>query len=558
LTSPGPIGGTTPGAASFTTLAVSGGATLSGATLGTTAGSSSLALSVPVNTGNISRLEVAFLRYNNGTDWQTATTRLQQVVDFTTMSYIDFNPPGEPWGLAIGVGNGTTSPQEVLRFRYGGADLIRPYTGFSYDSYASQHVAFTKKAGGYSYYFRKSDTGASDGPNLTTLFEIHDNGDTVTSGVAYSPLSRVTNNYAQTQLLTDQGRGWRLITESHGNTFGDLVLQGTVDNYITSFVTPLTLKTNGDVEMSGSVITGQRLEINKFATADSVGYIDICAQPGSDADARIWRDGGANGGFSIQNGGNGNLGFYTGGAAGQPWTANKGFHINGSNGTLYLTNGLALENSQALHFRDTGGSYPYMLTQADNNWVFYGSGSTGAPRPIMSCIMRSDTEPFRFYVPLEVEGNPVGGPGSIVKTVSAESTTFATMTAVIPADDTIPQNTEGTLVLSAPISTTADFRIIRVRVSLYGSVNVAGATITAAVCFNQSHAQHAFATAVPAANYAVSMHSECQLSVGVAGTYTVFVRIGPSSGTLSLNGLNGTRRYGGVARCSLVLEELGA
>ena len=92
------------------------------------------------------------------------------------------------------------------------------------------------------------------------------------------------------------------------------------------------------------------------------------------------------------------------------------------------------------------------------------------------------------------------------------------------------------------------------------AVNAAnsGATITAAVCFNGSHAQHTFGTAVPAANYAVSMYSECTLSVGVAGTYTVSVRVGPSSGTLTLNGVNGARRYGGTATRSLVLEEIRA
>ena len=378
---------------------------LTGKTLGNAAGASVLSFGLGTNTGNNSRLEVSFLRHTNGGDWTTATTRLQSVVDVTSQAYIDFNPPGEPYGLGLGVGTDSGASVEVFRFKKNGADVVRPYTGFSYNSYASQHVAFTKKAGTYSYYFRKSDTGASDGPNLATLFEVRDNGDIWNPGAAYCGFGYVLNDYAQTRWTTGSGKGWRAYTDSAGATFGDFYLQGSNDSFVSSFVTPFILRTNGDVHMPGGVLTGQRFEINYFAAGDQPGYIDIHAQPGSDADTRIWRDAGANGGFAIQNGGTGNLGFYAGGTAGQPWTANKGFHINGTNGTLYLTSGLALENHQAINFRDAGGSFPAMLTQTDNNFVFYGTNSTGGARSIFGCFMRSDSSAFHLRVPLKVSDN---------------------------------------------------------------------------------------------------------------------------------------------------------
>lgn len=428
-----------------------------------------------------------------------------------------------------------------------------------YNSYSSQHVAFTKKAGTYSYYFRKSDTGASEGPNLATLFEVRDNGDTWNPGAAYCGLGYVLNDYAQTRWTTGSGKGWRALTESNGNNHGFFIIQGSADGFQTSFINPLILGTNGSVQVPNWLEVGSYIEVNKFNTVASPGWIDISAQPGSDADARLYREAGGNGSFIIQNGGTGNLGFYAGGTAGQPWTANKGFHINGSSGTLYLTNGLAFENSQSLNFRDTAGGYGSMICQSDNNWVFYGTNSTGGARAIASCFMRSDTSVFHLIVPLWVQGQPVGGSGSIVKTVYAESDALATMTAVIPVDDTAPQITEGTQILSAAITTSANYNKIQVRVSLHGSVNAAS-TITVAVFFQGFglDAYHALGTTVPTANYAVNMNCEFTLSAGLAGTYTCYVRVGSNSGTLTLNGANGVRRYGGKAKCSLVLEEIRA
>jgi hypothetical protein len=456
---------------------------------------------------------------------------------------------------------------EVLRFKRNGADVVRPYTGFSYNSYASQHVAFTKKAGTYSYYFRKSDTGASGGPNLVTLFEIRDNGDTWQGGWAQCASQNVLANYSQTRWVTGDGRGWRAINGSNGTTLGDLTFQGTTDNFSGSggSFNALGLKTNGDVELYNGVLTGQRLEINKFATADSFGYIDICAQPGSDADTRIWRDAGANGGFSIQNGGSGNLGVYTGGTAGQPWTANKGFHINGSNGTLYLTGGLVLENNQSINFRDANGTYPSMLTQSDNNWVFYGTGSTGAARPIMSCFMRSDTEPFWFAVPLEVEGNPVGGSGSIVKTAYVGTSSVATMTATIALATSglgggfPPSPNQGTGIITTTFTRSSTNNKVRGRLTVYGSVNAAGATISALIV-RDGTTVHAGGVTVPTANYAVNLHFEFLDEPGAFSISTGYtVTVGPTSGTMTLNGTNGIGRYSGfTADSSLVLEEIRA
>jgi hypothetical protein len=75
-----------------------------------------------------------------------------------------------------------------------------------------------------------------------------------------------------------------------------------------------------------------------------------------------------------------------------------------------------LENDRKIHFRDANGTYPAMLTQSDNNFVFYGTNSTGGARGIFDCVMRSDTSPLRVSAPLQIgsAGSPIKSVPSIV------------------------------------------------------------------------------------------------------------------------------------------------
>lgn len=82
----------------------------------------------------------------------------------------------------------------------------------------------------------------------------------------------------------------------------------------------------------------------------------------------------------------------------------------------------------SFYFSDANGTSPVFKSQSDNNFVFYGTSSTGNERPIWSCFMRSDTEPLRISVPLKL-----GQDGTEIKSLlSTVLNAFAP--AAIPAN----------------------------------------------------------------------------------------------------------------------------
>jgi hypothetical protein len=76
--------------------------------LGTTAGSRQFITRLGGNAnGNYSELHTSVYRHTAGQFWTTAATRIQAKTDVTEQAYIDFNPAGAPYGLALGTaGNG--------------------------------------------------------------------------------------------------------------------------------------------------------------------------------------------------------------------------------------------------------------------------------------------------------------------------------------------------------------------------------------------------------------------------------------------------------------------
>lgn len=80
---------------------------------GIPAGSTITGFTYAVNNGNVSQINLVETRFATGSDWTTASTRIQKRTDVTNQAYIEFNPSGASYGMALGVG--ANSNVEALR-----------------------------------------------------------------------------------------------------------------------------------------------------------------------------------------------------------------------------------------------------------------------------------------------------------------------------------------------------------------------------------------------------------------------------------------------------------
>lgn len=149
--------------------------------------------------------------------------------------------------------------------------------------------------------------------------------------------------------------------------------------------------------------------------------------------------------------------------------------------------------------------------------------------------------------------------GAVVQRNYSAYTTNTALSTAIPFDDTIPQNTEGTEILTAAITPRSSTNRIRIRFIGWGSVDTTTTTIGSALFIDST----ANAIAVnwvtntgTTSVYPVAI--EYEEAAGSVSSRTYRVRVGPSSGTLRMNGTPAARRGGGVGLCSLVVEELKA
>ena len=77
----------------------------SGITLAGTVGSALTVAQFYYANTNASYLRIKATRNTTGSDWLSASTKLLQVIDVTEQGYIEYNPNGAPYGMALGQGS---------------------------------------------------------------------------------------------------------------------------------------------------------------------------------------------------------------------------------------------------------------------------------------------------------------------------------------------------------------------------------------------------------------------------------------------------------------------
>lgn len=152
--------------------------------------------------------------------------------------------------------------------------------------------------------------------------------------------------------------------------------------------------------------------------------------------------------------------------------------------------------------------------------------------------------------------NPsVSQQAGLIATAQAVLTANTAITTQIPADDTLPQSSEGTEVISVSITPKSTASRLRVRFStVMGSST---ATIVTAALFINSGTS---AVAVAPSNSASSsifnhLHMAYDYVPGTTSAQTFKVRVGAASGNSRINGDGGGRMYGGALQTLITVEE---
>jgi hypothetical protein len=148
------------------------------------------------------------------------------------------------------------------------------------------------------------------------------------------------------------------------------------------------------------------------------------------------------------------------------------------------------------------------------------------------------------------------GSRGVQQQVYAQNGAYAAVTGNIPADDTIPQITEGTQVLSCAITPRSATSTLRIDVTVNFGGNAQPSACAA--LFRDAVADAlAVGTHSPGDDSTMNSIQFTHFVSSTATSSTTFtVRLGWSSGSGGFNGSGGGRKYGGVCASSISITEI--
>ena len=149
----------------------------------------------------------------------------------------------------------------------------------------------------------------------------------------------------------------------------------------------------------------------------------------------------------------------------------------------------------------------------------------------------------------------LGGSGKIGQVVNTQDGAVATGTTTIPADDTIPQNTEGDEYMTLAITPQNASSILIIEV--VGSFAHSLRKNMGLALFKDSDASALAGMRASAEQLVFNMSMTHRMTAGTTSAMTFKLRAGSSgSGTTTFNGVSGGRIFGGVMASSITITEV--
>lgn len=205
---------------------------------------------------------------------------------------------------------------------------------------------------------------------------------------------------------------------------------------------------------------------------------------------------------------------------------------------------------------------------SDNDHVFYTAGAAVAAKAYatlgygtweagLAVAGTWSAEPTRK----QLFGTGVPLPGHQVQEQVTFTSAAASGTTIMPADDTIPQSTEGDQYFSQAITPSSAANVLDMHCEAFLTNTVANDVCSAAIFQDATaNALAALATRNPGAGQETLMVVSHRMRAGTTAATTLKVRMGgANAGTRYVNANNvGTRRFGGVAASNFRVRELMA
>lgn len=156
-------------------------------------------------------------------------------------------------------------------------------------------------------------------------------------------------------------------------------------------------------------------------------------------------------------------------------------------------------------------------------------------------------------------GTGVASSKTIIQRVNTITGTMATGTTTIPADNTIPQNTEGDQYMSLSITPTNASNILVIEVIANINTTIASNALMIMGLFQDSiaNALAVCAATVPTNGTGNAIPMRYEMVAGTTSATTFKIRIGGNTaGTTTFNGFNTSAYFGGVFASSITITEI--
>lgn len=145
---------------------------------------------------------------------------------------------------------------------------------------------------------------------------------------------------------------------------------------------------------------------------------------------------------------------------------------------------------------------------------------------------------------------------NFVQAVYGETATYSSTSTVLPADNSIPQNTEGAEIMTASITPKSATNKLRIDVTVHCTSSGIIAGVVGLFQDTTANALAATFVTPPNASYGMVLSLSHVMDAGSTAAMTFKVRAGPgSAGTLYINGYSVSRLLGGVMKCTITITE---